>query len=79
MSALDFRTLLQAKIDAELYGDGNDHSGIMNTVASGMLKDHNDYCRMTGMIRGLKVALQLMDESWQQIYNPQPEEAKKDG
>lgn len=78
MSALDFRTLLTQKLETELYGDGKERSGVINTVASGMLKDHSDYCRMTGMIRGVRVALELIDEAWQQIYNPTSEEAKKD-
>lgn len=77
MSALDFKATLENLIRLEMFGDGETRSGLINSVASGMVKNYEDYCRLTGKIRGLEDALKYVDEAWQNVYNPQPQEAEK--
>lgn len=77
MSALDFKTTLENLLRLEMFGDGEKRSGLVNSVASGMVKNYEDYCRLTGKIKGLEDALTYVDEAWQQVYNQQPQEAKK--
>lgn len=88
MSVQDYRERLRALIDVELYGDVDSSStaegakpargGIVATVLSGALREHHDYCRMTGAIHAYETCLKLMDVAYKEIFDPTPTEEKKD-
>jgi hypothetical protein len=61
-----------AGIAHRLYGDGKESGGITATILSGAPKEYPVYRDMCGMYRTWIAALELLDETWDELYNPQP-------
>lgn len=75
MSAVEIRELTRQQIAVELHGENGD-GGVVRTILVGACKDYAVYRDMCGYVRGLNMALQLMDRSFAQMHNIPTEEQR---